>query len=95
MEETGLRMGEPTLVRSGDSFNRDVRNRIIDFQWGVFGSKADLSKLAASDDLGNLAVKDVETLLSDPKALAFDHHAVLTEAYRNLSRIIRAGEVAK
>ena len=92
MEETGLRMGEPTLVRIGDSFNRDVRNRVIDFQWGIFGNKSDLSKLAASDDLGNLAVKDVETLLRDPKALAFDHHAVLTEAYRNLSKIIRSGQ---
>ncbi len=94
-EETKLAVGEPTLVRIGDAFNRDVRNRVIDFQWGVVGNKADVAKMAATDDLGNLAVKDVEALLSDPKALAFDHHAVLTEAYRNLSRIIRSGAAVK
>ena len=93
-EETRMQIGQPTLVRIGDGFNRDVRNRVIDFQWGVFGNQSDIAKMAATDDLGNLAVKDVETLLRDPKALAFDHYAVLSEAYRSIAKIVRAGGAA-
>ncbi len=90
-EETKLHIGEPALVRIGDAFNRDVRNRVIDFQWSVLGNRADIAKMAPTDDLGNLAVKDVEALLKDPKALAFDHYAVLSEAYKNIQTLLQTG----
>lgn len=95
MEETGLKISEPTLLRIGDAFGRDTRNRVIDFQWGVFGNRSDLARLLASDDLGNLQIKDVEQLLGNPRALAFDHHQVLQEAYRNISRMIVSAQSVK
>jgi ADP-ribose pyrophosphatase YjhB (NUDIX family) len=88
MEETGLHISRPTLVRIGDAFNRDIRNRIIDFQYGVLGNKQELAKLFAGDDLGSLDVKDVEQLLADPRALAFDHHQALQAAYDSVAKML-------
>lgn len=95
LEETGLKIGKPTLLRIGDAFGRDSRNRVIDFQWGVFGNKSDLAKLLASDDLGNLQVRDLRHLLSNPRSLAFDHHQVLQEVHRNISRMIESAQSAR
>ena len=83
-EETGIKTTSPALVRIGDALGRDTRNRIIDFQYAAVASKEDMAGLFAGDDLKDLQVQDVQKLLDDPSALAFDHHAMLQAAYDHL-----------
>jgi ADP-ribose pyrophosphatase YjhB (NUDIX family) len=81
-EETGLKITNPTLLRVGDALGRDIRNRVIDFQYAAFGDENDLNSMAPLDDLKDLKVRDVQQLLADPKSLAFDHYQALQDAYK-------------
>ncbi len=83
-EETGIKTSDPELVRIGDALGRDARNRIIDFQYSAVASKEDMASLFAGDDLKDLQVQDVQKLLNDPSSLAFDHHEMLSAAFKHL-----------
>jgi len=95
MEETGVKIQSPTLVRLGDALYRgDPRNRVIDFQYATVGKESDLATLFAGDDLSALHVRDVQELLANPNSLAFDHNQMLAAAFNSLDKILAGAKIA-
>lgn len=92
LEETGLQLTNPKVVRIADTFGRDSRGRGIDTQFMQFGTKESIKPLLEPSvtedpklrDLLRLQERDVLELLSDPNSLAFDHHKALLAAYQDI-----------
>ncbi|CAN5488274.1 hypothetical protein BH10CYA1_BH10CYA1_23890 [soil metagenome] len=92
LEETGLKLTDPTVVRIADTFGRDTRGRGIDTQFVQFGNKEEIAHLLEPSptenpelrDLLRLQERDVLELLGDPNSLAFDHHRALLAAYQHI-----------
>jgi len=75
---------DPTMVGLADELGRDGRNRIIDFGFGSVLPADNPGTLDPTSDLKGLEWKDLNSLLADPKRLAFDHYRLLTQAYEQL-----------